>query len=423
MKRARFRCGAALAAGIAFALAPAAHGADRPVAPIPVSGPVSTPVSGLDEARALVRSGRFEEALRLLRPLARGRTVDASVLFNIGLAAAGASQRPGLSEAARTALLAEAIAALRRMLFDRPGLVRVRLELARAFFLKREDRLAQRHFEHVLAGSPPAAIAANIRRFLAEIRARRRWSFHIGAALAPDSNIGAESGERTIYIFGLPFRRDQRRLTSSGVGLSLWAGGEYQHPLGVRLRLRTGADILRHEHAGGRYDRMTLSAYAGPRWLLDADTEVSLLPEVRLHWLGHAVDHRDPGLRMEAVRRLGHRVTAHAQASWHFRRYPERTSLNGPVTDVSLGAAWAATPTVRLDGAVGWARERPRTERQRLTRRRTRAGISVALPLGFTAGAAGTLLWTEYQTGWFPYTTDGSPRRDHTWSVCGFLSI
>ncbi len=402
---------AAVAVAAVFLPAVAVWADSRPAAP----GPASAPVSGLAEARALVRAGRFAQALRLLRPLARGPAVDAGVLFNIGLAAAGASQRPGLSAAARTALLDEAIAALRLMLIERPTIVRVHLELARAFFLKREDRLAQRHFEHVLAGDPPAAMAANIRRFLEEIRARRRWTFRVGAALTPDSNIGAESGERIVHIFGLPFRRDRKRLTSSGVGLALWAGGEYQHPLGERLRLRAGADILRHEHAGGRYDRTTLSAHAGPRWLIDANTEASLLPSVRQHWLTYEADHRDLGVRAELVRRLGRRLTANAQASWHIRRYRERTSLNGPIMDVSLGAAWTVTPVIRLHGALGWGRERPRTERWRLNRRRLQVGFSVLLPLGFTAGASGTLQWTDYHGNWFPYTTDGSARRDRTW--------
>ena len=48
------------------------------------------------------------------------------------------------------------------MLVKGPGLVRVRLELARAFFLKEEDSPATRHFEQVLAGQPPAAVALNV---------------------------------------------------------------------------------------------------------------------------------------------------------------------------------------------------------------------------------------------------------------------
>ena len=79
-------------------------------------------------------------------------------------------------------------------------LVRVRLELARAFFLKREDDLARESFERVLAGEPPPTMAANIRRFLREIWARRRWSARFGLALAPDSNLNAASDDDVIYI-------------------------------------------------------------------------------------------------------------------------------------------------------------------------------------------------------------------------------
>ena len=61
----------------------------------------------------------------------------------------------------RDALLDEAIAAFRQMLVADPNPVRVRLELARAFFLKGEDSLARQHFEAVLAGGVPEPVAAN----------------------------------------------------------------------------------------------------------------------------------------------------------------------------------------------------------------------------------------------------------------------
>ena len=160
--------------------APAWGATDEPAAsPAPeVSG-----AAGIAEARALIRQGRFAGALGVLRPLAGNRGVDTNVLFLIGLAAIGESQRPSVAEADRDALLDEAIASLRTMLVDRPDLVRVRLELARAFFLKGEDSLSRRHFERVLAGNPPAAVAANVRRFLSEIRARRRWSMYLGGSV------------------------------------------------------------------------------------------------------------------------------------------------------------------------------------------------------------------------------------------------
>ena len=378
----------------------------------------STPeVSGIAESRSLIQEGKYDEALAILRPLARGREVDGSVLFQIGLAATGASQHPDTPEAERDALLDEAIASFRAMLIDRPGLVRVRLELARVFFLKGEDGLSRRHFERVLVGKPPPPVAANVRRFLSEMRARQRWSMYAGFALAPDTNIGGTSDEEIIYIRDLPFGRDAEDLTTSGVGVSVWTGGEYQYPLGERLRLRAGADISRREYSGGQFDQLFVSVHAGPRWLMGESTEASLLANARHRWTANAPDHHDLGVRAEAGRRLGRRVTLNGQASWHNRRYRTRTFLDGPVMDFSLGGAWVITPTVRADAAAGYGRERPETRRWRHARRWARAGVTVALPLGFTVGAGGELRWTAYEGNWFPFTLDGAPREDRIRSL------
>ena len=187
----------AIAAAVFFLFAAPAWGAED------APGPAR---ADLAEVRALVQTGRFEEALSILRPLTQARVVHADALFWTGLAAIQASLRPDATEEEREALLDEAIAALRRMLIDRPELTRVRLELARAFFFKGEDSLSRQHFERVMASNPPAAVSTNVQGFLARIRARKRWSAQFGFSLAPDSNIGAASESKIIYIFGLPFR-------------------------------------------------------------------------------------------------------------------------------------------------------------------------------------------------------------------------
>ena len=391
---------------------------------VPASGaktdPAPSPIAAIAEARTLIRTGRFEEALGVLRPLAEGRRANADVAFLFGLAAVGAADKPGLSDGARDALLDEAIGVFHAMLVERPGLLRVRLELARAFFLRGRDGLARRHFGQVLAGNPPAGVALNVHRFLGEIRARKRWTMRLGFALAPDTNIGAGSDDRIIYIHGLPFRRNQEELTSSGIGVSAWAGGEYQYPLAdpgtrsgaSRWRLRAGADIWRREYRESDFDRMSLAAYLGPRWLIGRGTEASLLASVQRHWSGNDPDHRALGFRVEGRQRLSRRTMADARVSWHERRYDERTNLDGPAMDVSLGAGWVASPTLRIDAALGWGQERPEEERWRHERRWVQLGASVALPWGFTVGGSGTLRWTDYEGNWFPFTEDGSPRRD-----------
>ena len=205
-----------------------------------------------------------------------------------------------MAQAYREDLLDEAIAAFRAMLVDRPELVRVRLELGRAFFLKGQDGLSRRHFEQVLAGDPPQPVVYNVRRFLSQIRARRRWDMHAGFSLAPDTNIGATSDERTIFInvggARLPFRRDADELTTSGIGLSLWTGGEYQYPLGEGLRFRAGANLSRREYSGSRFDQTFLSGHAGPRRLLGRSTEASALASAAAELERRRAQLRRPGV-------------------------------------------------------------------------------------------------------------------------------
>ena len=347
--------------------------------------------------------------------------------FRLGMAAMNLATRAEPER--REELLDKAIAAFRAILVKQPGLVRVRLELARAFFLKEEDRLARRHFEMVLAGNPPAGVALNVNRFLGAIRARKRWSLRVGAALAPDTNIGAGSDERIVYIpFGgvpLPFRRDQEELTTSGVGLSAWIGGEYQLPLagsatgpGARQwRLRAGGDLARREYRGSRFDRTTISGHLGPRWLIGRGSELSLLLTGLHQWTGKALEdpsHYDIGVRVEGRHRLTPRTTLNARLGRLERRFDAEEGRDGPVTDLTLGTQWVASPTMRFDASVGWGRERPETERWRNTRRWGRFGVLAALPWGFTVGGSGALRWTDWERGWFPFVADGGERKDLT---------
>ena len=401
-----------LAAGAFLLLAtPAPAWSADDVDPPSSSTPGGADVSG---AQALVKAGKFEEALIVLRLLALVYPGQTDILFLTGLAAIEASRKPGVSEEARYTLLDEAIAALRTMLIDRPGLVRVRLELARAFFLKGEDSLARGHFERVLAGKPLAPVVANVQRFLAEIRVRRRWTMYLGAAMSPDSNIGGASDEQIIYINDLPFRRDAEELTTSGIGVSVWTGGEYQHPLGDRLRLRLGGDLSRQDYGGSRFDQTFVSAHTGPRWLVDKDTDVSLVANARRRWTGTAPSYDDLGVRVEAGRRLTPRIRVSGRASWYRRDHRTRDFLDGPILNFSLSGSWVILPILRADGAAGYDRERPKSERWRNASRWLRLGASVALPLGFTVGGRGELRWTDYEGSWFPFTRDGAPRKDRT---------
>ncbi len=349
--------------------------------------------------------------------LAYGQDRNTETRFREGMTAIGEATRLPEGEA-RTARLDEAIAAFRSLLITQPELVRVRLELARAFFLKEEDSLARRHFETVLAGDIPPAVAANVRRFLRVIRARKRWQVRFGMGLAPDSNIGTSSGARIIMLdtaFGrLPFTLNEPAREESGVGVSVWTGGEYQHPLGDRWRLRTGGDLFRRDYKGGDFDRMTLSAHAGPRWLIDQRTEASLLLDARRHWSGGKGQYNEFGPRLEAERRLTPRLTAHGGLSWRDRRHDRSKTQDGPIKSLHAGLSWVATPTLRLDLSGGLSRERPETERNRSDGRWASLGVSWALGWGFTLSGSATLRRTDFDGPQPPYTRADERREDET---------
>ena len=366
-------------------------------------------------AGELFGAGRYEEALDFLQPLALEQPDNTDILFLLGLVATEASQRSGASQEVREALLELGISSFHTVLVEEPGLVRVRLELALAFFLKGEDALAREHFERVLAGDVPDAVRANVNEFLAQIRARRRWNMHFGFALQPDDNIGGASNERIIYIGGLPFERDVDELTTSGIGLSVWAGGEYQYPFDGRpLHLRMGSNLSRKEYRGGEFDEMTLSAHAGPRWLVDQDTDISLLADVSRRWVSDRINNDEWGARFELGRRLSPKVTADARASAKSRHYQERKHLDGWSYNLTLGGVWIPFPILRANASVGYAKEDTESDKWRNTSRSIGAGVQVALPYGFTLGGNVRREWKGYGGGWGVFTPGGGPRKDRS---------
>ena len=412
-----FRWVMAAALGAILLFAHPAWGAQHDLEP--TSSPEASEPGGVAEARALIDAGLFMDAVAILGPLVQDNVIEANSLFLYGLAASGASQQADVPEDTREALLDQAIASFHAMLVEAPGLMRVRLELARAFYLKGEDELARRHFVYVLGANPPEPVVANVRRFLLEIDGRGRWSYRLGAALAPDSNIGGTSDERTIYIFNLPFERDIDELTTSGIGVSVWGGAEYQQPLSESIRLRAGAEFARREYERSQFDQLFVGTHFGPRLQLDGDTGLSVLASARQRWLGTVPDNRELGGRLELNRRLSETVTLSANVTWHGRRYRERTHLDGPVFDSSLRAAWVVMPTVRLEASGGYGWERPDSEQWRTRTHWLGTGVSVILPLGFNVSAGAEVRWADYNESegrWFPNIDDGSKREDRTHS-------
>jgi len=371
-------------------------------------------ISPIENAQILLRSGQWESAFDILEPLA-GNPEAASLLFDVGMATLDAAHGAELAVKDRNDLLDVSIAAFLAVLSADPDRVRVRLELARAFFMKGEDGLSKQHFDRVMAGDIPPAVAANVQRFLNAIRARKRWTVYFGFALAPDTNIGQVSEQRIIQLFGLPFQRNNEPPTS-GVGLRLFTGGEYHYPLNQRTRLRLGVDLSQRDYERRLYDRSALSLHVGPQFLVSQRTSVSLLATTTRRWEAGRISSNDHGVSFEGRHQTGPRTLLNFDLSWAERYYMAADPQNNAdVLDFILGGRFYATPNLSFSGSLVWGRERPRFINNRNKSRGIYLGLNRDLPRGYTVGLNGSLRRTKWDTQ--NQTDDGSLRKDKTTDI------
>ncbi|WP_424945887.1 surface lipoprotein assembly modifier [Candidatus Spongiihabitans sp.] len=345
----------------------------------------------VNHARWLIENHQPLAALAILRPLAiRSRADITDIRFLIGLSAIGAAERVD-DEDQRAALLSEAIAALRAILIEHPQLMRVRLELARAFFLNGDDDLSRRHFERVLAGDPPSAVAINGHRFLHALRARRRWSSYLSFGIEQNDNINSGTDAETIELFGLPFVVNEQSRARADTGLSISGGGEYQLPLGEGKRWRFGVDATRTEYDGHEFDETWLSLRSGPIWTPSQGNEVGAQVFTAQRQVARNRHSKEYGLRFNARHQLTKKFAVNGQASWRKTAYRQAARADDEDANFALGGSYLFTPLLQGDLKMGYSRERVKGGGNR--GRNAQLGLSVILPKGWTLG--GNVEWSR----------------------------
>ena len=133
---------------------------------------------------------------------------------------------------------------------------------------------------------------------------------------------------------------------------------------------------------------MLAATHLGPRWLVNADTEMSLLATVGQSWTAGEVQNRTLGARLEVKHRLSRRLRARGEVSWKRRDFESSEHLDGPLLGFVGSTTWFPSSTVQVRAAGGYNRERTTSLAWRNATRWARAGVSVVLPYGFTLGAA-----------------------------------
>ena len=212
-------------------------------------------ISDLQAAQLLIANNRLDDAKKLLEHMLSANPDDREGLFLMATIAVAQKDYD------------RAISLYRRILAREPNTERVRLDLARAFFLKGDYDNAERQFRFARAGDIDDAVKANVDHFLSAINRLREWTLNFAFALAPDSNQNAATSTNQVNIFGLPFALDKGARKQSGIGVAGYIGGEWSPLLDDNVKARIGADFYRVEYSGGEFDDMTVAAYGGPQFL------------------------------------------------------------------------------------------------------------------------------------------------------------
>ena len=203
----------------------------------------------MQAGRLLIRAGRLSDARAFLeqaRPASTGERIER--LFLLGQI----EMRLGMPE--------QAAERFEAMLAIQPGLTRVRLELARAYYLTGRDDKARYHFSASLGDALPSSVEDAVEGFLRRIDARKRWSTSLSASLLPETR---RPDREQILIGGVPFRLDEDARASSGMGALVSGGVSFSPTVTDDLRGVLAASAVAKVYERSAWNDVTLSADLG----------------------------------------------------------------------------------------------------------------------------------------------------------------
>lgn len=226
----------------------------------------------LTQAKALMDQRRAQEAYTLLIPQQSKRAGDPNYDYLLGIAALD-SGRPG-----------EAVFALERVLAVKPDHLQARAEIARAYFLLKENDSAKQEFEAVKAQNPPAEVVANIQKYISAIdqqvdATRTKISGYVEAGYGSDSNVNSATNQSLIAVPlypGVLFtlnesgRQTKDKFDQVAVGVNL------THPFSPSLGVFTGVNgKQRNNKKTDEFDLRSIDGNLGLRYVTGKE-QVSL---------------------------------------------------------------------------------------------------------------------------------------------------
>ena len=310
------------------------------------------------------------------------------------------------------------------LLATRPGLARVRLELARAYFLDENYSDAAFHFQFVMADKElPEEVRANVMQYIEAARRQKSWVVALSFGLAPDTNRNSASGtSRCIMsVFGPMCDTSGPSHADSGIGLKLNASVNHYWRWTKNWGLRSTAAAFITKYEGRDYDDNTLYGASGPRYIFgDGAGEASVQATYTKRWLYDERYSYGPGVRADTNWTIAKQWAAAAGWSITDARYDDEATdaaLRGYTRSYYLMPRYVIDNLSFANLEFGYARDRPRMEDQRTRSRTYGAGYFREFSLGFSAGVNASVTNIKYD-GLSLFMSDTEEGAAEDWESC-----
>ena len=162
----------------------------------------------------------------------------------------------------------EAIRIYRKLLDEKPDLVKIRYELALCYMKKEQWHRADYHLRLAMAGENlPDDVKKMMAYYRYVIRQNKRWNIWFNLGAAPDNNINNGNGGEECVVNGWGrFCRDLKE-PETAVGVNLTLGGNYEFVLSDHWRWKSDANVYSNMYDKHEYDDLYLTASTGPRYI------------------------------------------------------------------------------------------------------------------------------------------------------------
>jgi tetratricopeptide (TPR) repeat protein len=233
---------------------------------------------------------------------------------------------------------------LRRILDDKPGAARVRLELARLQARLGNRAAAERELRAAEASGLPQEVERIVRFYRQSLNAEKSLGGSVEVAIAPDSNINRATRSDTLGTVIGDFEIDRAAKARSGVGLALRGQAYARAKLSGRAVLLLRGNVGANFYRDSRFNDVLTGIEVGPELRL-ASGRLTLLTASNWRWYGSKRYSRSVGGSAAWQHPLGPKAQLRVDATVSVRDnvlnpLDEGLGYNGAV---SLDRAFSAT--------------------------------------------------------------------------------